>query len=422
MISFVHLSDIHFRSFSGDRYDVDNDLRHELLLDVEHYAKNYLYNVQGVMICGDIAFSGKKTEYDVAFNFLGELCNKLKVAKENVYCVPGNHDVDQDVPKKSVLVKTIQDELARAETINDFDSVLGKFCRDSKSSELLFSPIECYNTEFAGKYGCYMTPTNPGWEQDITLNEKYRLRIIGINSTIISNADDHRSKDERLMCLGQHQMPSREDDTICLTLCHHPPICWKDPEQNLQNKLNERVLIQLYGHKHLQTIEQIGNSLIIGSGATHPSRWEPDWIPRYNWITLDILNGEDTEYLDVKIYPRILNDAEDQFVADEKLCGDDIYSEFKLMLKPETRIKSNHATLTTNVSPVVENRTPLVSYKSLTYAFMNLAYVKRSGIITKLALDREGDDGLKHVEIIGALIKRAEEQGCVDQLWREILK
>ncbi|MDD4048033.1 MAG: hypothetical protein PHI90_04285 [Clostridia bacterium] len=60
MISFVHLSDIHFRTFSGDRYDVDNDLRHELLLDVEHSAKVCLQNIQGVMICGDIAFSGKK--------------------------------------------------------------------------------------------------------------------------------------------------------------------------------------------------------------------------------------------------------------------------------------------------------------------------------------------------------------------------
>ena len=30
---FVHLSDIHFRCWSGSEYDVDSDLRNEILLD-----------------------------------------------------------------------------------------------------------------------------------------------------------------------------------------------------------------------------------------------------------------------------------------------------------------------------------------------------------------------------------------------------
>lgn len=36
MLSFIHLSDIHFRRYSGDLYDIDNDLRAELIHDISH--------------------------------------------------------------------------------------------------------------------------------------------------------------------------------------------------------------------------------------------------------------------------------------------------------------------------------------------------------------------------------------------------
>ena len=36
MLSFIHLSDIHFRTFSGDPFDIDEDLRSELIYDISH--------------------------------------------------------------------------------------------------------------------------------------------------------------------------------------------------------------------------------------------------------------------------------------------------------------------------------------------------------------------------------------------------
>ena len=90
---FVHLSDIHFRCWSGSEYDVDNDLRNELLLDAESVSKDH-GQPQGILVTGDIAFSGTSEEYDIAKEWLAELCIKLGRTLENVWCVPGNHDVE----------------------------------------------------------------------------------------------------------------------------------------------------------------------------------------------------------------------------------------------------------------------------------------------------------------------------------------
>lgn len=36
MISFVHLSDIHFTKWSKGSFDIDSDLRNEIILDIKH--------------------------------------------------------------------------------------------------------------------------------------------------------------------------------------------------------------------------------------------------------------------------------------------------------------------------------------------------------------------------------------------------
>lgn len=289
MLSFIHLSDIHFRNFSGDRFDVDEDLRSELIYDISHNLKKQISSIYGILVCGDIAFSGQAAEYKVATAFLEQICDLLMVEKSHIFCVPGNHDVDQNITRSSVSVKALQNELEKAKSNAEFDQYLSNIFRNIQDATVLYSPLMCYNEKFAAQFGCSLAPNNPVWKQEIDFEGNYKLCIVGINSTIISNHEDHReSGDEKLMRIGEIQIPSRKENTIFLSLCHHPPECWKDPERKLAQKINNRIAVQLYGHKHEQSIERHENALLIKSGATHPSRFEKDWIPRYNWICLKI--------------------------------------------------------------------------------------------------------------------------------------
>ena len=70
---FLHLSDIHFSKRSSSAYDPDLDLRKELVADAVHMMEK-LKICSGILVSGDIAFSGKPDEYAKAKDWLGELC------------------------------------------------------------------------------------------------------------------------------------------------------------------------------------------------------------------------------------------------------------------------------------------------------------------------------------------------------------
>ena len=70
---FIHLSDIHFSKKWHDHYELDRDLRDQIELDVGRMKTKFPL-VTGVLISGDIAFSGKKGEYEIALEWLKTLC------------------------------------------------------------------------------------------------------------------------------------------------------------------------------------------------------------------------------------------------------------------------------------------------------------------------------------------------------------
>ena len=106
-LSFIHMSDIHFNKNSGDGYDMDNELRQAVINDLIHNAKHNIDVVDGVLVCGDIAYSGQEKEYDIAKVFLSEVTEIYGLGLNDVFCVPGNHDVNQGVIKESQIIESI---------------------------------------------------------------------------------------------------------------------------------------------------------------------------------------------------------------------------------------------------------------------------------------------------------------------------
>lgn len=421
MLAFIHLSDIHFNKYSGDSYDVDNDLRNEVLRDITQNCKKAIPTIAGILICGDIAFSGQAVEYQFASEFLDRICTGLSIDRTSVFCVPGNHDVDQSITKNAKSVKYLQHQLENTASQAAYDDCLAKLLHTPQDALTLISTIQCYNEVFAAQYRCDYTHNKLLWQQSFSFDAGYKLCLAGINSTIISSEEDHISETrEKQMCIGNCQIPERTSRTIYLSLCHHPPECWRDPGNKLSEKMNDRVAVQLYGHKHIQTINFTGKTLIVGSGATHPCRTYGEWTPRYNWITLSIDDKLGTPYLMVRIYPRILNEAQTAFEPEKNLPVGKEYREYQINLD-EVTSKENH---TEGGESIPENGAPSVSVYSwdrkFIYAFMNLPFSRRRDILAKLELDRPEDGENRHICLLDCYIQRAKEQNCVEALIKEV--
>lgn len=430
-LSFIHLSDIHFNKYSSDHYDIDSDLRNEILLDIEANAKSQLMNIKGIFVCGDIAFSGKESEYKIALEFLSELCTRLEIPESMVFCVPGNHDVDQDICKNSPILSEIQDVLESASTPNDIDNNIQKYMHDPQANIIMLSQLSAYNDFFASKFDCAIEAKQLFWDETIKLDEKYSLYIRGMTSVLISSAKDHfRINPERPMIIGRCQVPMRKNNTITLTLCHHPPECWKDPEDATKKLMSARSHIQLYGHKHIQTTKLEERSLIIGSGAVQPSRKEAQWVPYYNWISFNVHYSDNHDYLEIKLYPRIFDPEQLNFKPDTSVLQQDTdNNSYTIQLDRCTesdnveKIKEPADIKESNDSETYEKVEPMdefINKRTLIYNFMSLPFLVRSRILVKFGLLEDGDEGISHHYILEKIINKAVEKNCIDQFQKEI--
>ena len=315
-ITFLHFSDIHFNKNSDSIYCLDGDLRNEMIIDVEGVIKKEHLQPYGIIVCGDIAYSGQADEYKIADGFINELVEKLEIDYEHVFCVPGNHDVDQNVAKKSVSVYAVQKLLENSDD-NEFQTYLDKIKEEvsETNDDMLYRALKNYN-DFSGKYMGNVSSFEAPWTHEIKLDEGYILCLYGINSTIISNADDHFNRNNnalRKMRVGNHQIPKRKEKKIYMTICHHPTDNW---EEDIAKILDERAMIQLYGHKHVQTLDANGKRIKIGTGALQPDRREADWQPRYNFLKIKLNSGS----IEIVLYPRIWNESIRKFVQEKGSC------------------------------------------------------------------------------------------------------
>ena len=128
--------------------------------------------------------------------------------------------------------------------------------------------------------------------------------------------------------------------------------------------MDERVKIQLYGHKHIQNIDADKKRIRIGSGALHPERGD-GWVPRYNWLELWIEN----DVLCVRIYPRIFDNKKGIFAPDINSC--DSGYEYKMCYLNLSYEESNDVGETEKYATEVRETTLIT--KEIVYLFSVLS-------------------------------------------------
>lgn len=105
-VSVIHISDIHIKSNYGDNHILKKQDK------IFESVRNLLTDSNTIVIAvtGDIAFSGKKVEYDFAKDFFKGLVKKINdytTVETNIVFIPGNHDCDfsSDQTIRDIVIK-----------------------------------------------------------------------------------------------------------------------------------------------------------------------------------------------------------------------------------------------------------------------------------------------------------------------------
>jgi len=123
--TILHISDIHLESQIQTNKD---KVLSTFLRDLPKFMKGEWH--PDLIICtGDVAFSGKISEYEVAKCFFDELLKITGLTKKELFIVPGNHDVDPDVAVS--FPNNLRERLAREGSDFLFESpdLLKKFLK-----------------------------------------------------------------------------------------------------------------------------------------------------------------------------------------------------------------------------------------------------------------------------------------------------
>jgi hypothetical protein len=427
----LHLSDIHFRlGRSGTIHDLDSDLRGQLEKSAVE-LRNKLGTVHGVVVSGDIAYSGLKDEYDIATAWLSRLCGLLECDTQNVWTVPGNHDIEREVIKRSNQLKLLHRELRTGE-VDRLDERLRQYLLDDlEAGAMLFRPLAQYNA-FALQFRCNVDEKRLYWEHNLVLNDASTLRIRGATSTIVSDEDD--KKQSAPLVVGSAQSLLSECDGVeHMFVCHHPPDWLIDEE--IDDHLRLRSRLQLFGHKHTARLYNVGDSLRISAGATHPDRDESPWEPAFNAISIFVKNANERRTMELDVYPRVWSKKDLSFKPELSKTGTENHHwTFGLprWVAPITptgaeaileHVGSVEKAAETSVLEAQQSSTGgrLVNpARRLTYRFMSLPYQMRLEVAQELKLIENEDSGLQDPQRYEAYFRRARERKLLAKLWEAV--
>lgn len=234
----LHISDLHVSTKD------ENDQRVVLdpLLDRVRKDRDQDLQPEMVVITGDLAWSGKKEEYEKLEFFLGKFRNKLGLKKEQFFIVPGNHDVDRkkyrptDIPVYKEM-KDLNDELENEDFRADLLKGMNDYFSFIEEHYPHLQPIEKRLVPFVTS----ITPKGGG-----------RIGLVGLNSAWMCR----KSPDEREVAIGEYQVSKAmkrlkewgEFDLV-INLFHHP-LDWLWPKDRAICRSYFDDSLLLCGHLH----------------------------------------------------------------------------------------------------------------------------------------------------------------------------
>ena len=215
----------------------------------------------GVVIAGDLTYSGQVNEYKKIKMFCGFLISEINRALGstkfiNFYVVPGNHDINFEGKNRNRddILQNIRSGNVES-LVNDEINKFGNFY------------------EFAEYNNCFKT------EKIVDMRIFYsgfmKIQINLLNSELFSTLNDEKGDDDK----GVHYFPEekigflskRKFAKYVMSVMHRSPEWFEyDSMKKLKNKLYENSNIVIFGHEHNADLSLISRkeneTLIINTG------------------------------------------------------------------------------------------------------------------------------------------------------------
>jgi hypothetical protein len=302
--AFLHLSDIHFGQEKNGVVRIHDDVKEQLILDVRAaVAQLPSQKLQGIIVTGDVAFSGKAHQYTSAAAWLDLVANAGNCDITEVLVVPGNHDIDRDeiTAGAEIILDTIAEQ---------GEDALDRFLASEADRELLFRRFQAFQP-FAAGYRCPIDQSGNGHdEHTVELAAGKSIRFARLNSALICSRTDTEGK----LILGARQRVLRQLKGEELVVLSHHPIHWFRDSEDTRRFVRSRARVFISGHEHaaaanLERVEAGRDILLIAAGATIPPADEGLYGYCYNILQFSCVDDR----LVVDVDHRLWNDEMKRF-------------------------------------------------------------------------------------------------------------
>lgn len=281
--SWLLISDLHLKSSHNtwSQNVVLRDMVNDIASRLDHIS-----NLSFIIVSGDLAHSGQADEYLRVEAFLDDLVERVGLTRNDVFIVPGNHDIDRTI---NLLA------FRGAREIFEDPSVVETYL--SKPNELkLLTDRLCSYYEFERRF--FGTRDHQYTDDGLAFLAKKEIGslpigIIGFNSAITCGDDN----DERNIVVGDQPMIDMSsiirnaDIRLAIGFIHHPPVWLRDFDcQTFQERVMPLLDIVHRGHLHEAGVKPIATSharscLEIAAGAGYSWR---QFNNSYSIVTVNI--------------------------------------------------------------------------------------------------------------------------------------
>lgn len=275
-ITWLHLSDLHFCCREDD---FENQLIYDKLLeDLKHIGEH----IDFVFVTGDIAFSGNAREYEIASVFFEKILKILNIEKENLFFVPGNHDIQRSNTSNyiSKMLNGIHSEKAVSEIIGS-----------KELREVFLKKLNSYY-DFVGKNSFPIDKSELSYTKNINVNG-VEVAIVGLNSVWGSTSSSEKGN----IILGERQVVEAfskiGNPQLTITLLHHPIYYFRDEDvERVEAVINNRSDFVLHGHIHNRKVitQKMPDSVVhyLVAGASYDDNI---FNLAYNYVSADLESG-----------------------------------------------------------------------------------------------------------------------------------